>query len=104
MLRRLKHEEVFDRIWRCCSCGFDAGQYCRWEEPLTDVQEVTVTCVVRPGDTLWNIAEGFYGHGISAEDYNAFQYRISQDNKELFADGRQLQVGDKVKIRYYTKR
>lgn len=53
---------------------------------------------------MWNIAEGFYGHGISAEDYNAFQYRISQDNKELFADGRQLQVGDKVKIRYYTKR
>lgn len=38
------------------------------------------------------------------KDYNAFQYRISQDNKELFADGRQLQVGDKVKIRYYTKR
>lgn len=74
------------------------------QKPLTDVQEVTVTCVVRPGDTLWNIAEGFYGHGISAEDYNAFQYRISQDNKELFAEGRQLQVGDKVKIRYYTKR
>lgn len=29
------------------------------QKPLTDVQEVTVTCVVRPGDTLWNIAEGF---------------------------------------------
>lgn len=74
------------------------------QKPLAEVKEVTVICVVRPGDTLWSIAEGFYGHGVSVEDYNAFQYRISQDNKELFAGGRQLQAGDQVRIRYYTKR
>lgn len=64
-------------------------------------KEVIAVHTVQPGETMWTIADDYFDAGAE-KNYNAFQYRVQADNALLIANGRQLQVGDQLYIRYYV--
>lgn len=65
-------------------------------------QQNTVEYVVKEGDTLWYVAGQYFSKEQKENNFGEFQWRIREDNAELFADGRQLQPGDVITVRYYT--
>lgn len=71
------------------SCVFSFSAFSKNEQPDTDNYEEVY---VRPGDTLWGIAEEFYGSDI---DIREAVYEIKKYND---LDGGMLSVGQKLLV------
>ena len=67
-----------------------------------DVTHYTVT--LHNGDTVESASEVFYELNQNGDCYDMFRYRVLEANKELFADGRVTQAGDKVIVPVMVKR
>lgn len=76
------------------SMGFSDDAY--------DVTHYTVT--LHGGDTVESASEIFYELNQNGDCYDMFRYRVLEANKELFADGRVPQAGDKVIVPVMVKR
>lgn len=67
-----------------------------------NVTHYTVT--LHNGDTVESASEVFYELNQNGDCYDMFRYRVLEANKELFADGRVPQAGDKVVVPVMVKR
>ena len=64
-----------------------------------NIETRTFVEVVRPGDTFNGIVEQYYDGSIKSNDcWDEWQTIQKQNNARLFANGRQLQPGDRITI------
>lgn len=68
----------------------------------SQVEKHTIEHIVGEGETFYSIADLYYLKNRNGMCFNEFWYNLMEDNRHLTANHRWLQVGDRVKVNYYT--
>lgn len=80
--------------WFCLSFigGFSDSQ----------IEQHSISHVVTEGETLYSIADMYFMKNQNGMCFNEFWYNVMEDNANLTANRRYLQIGDVVTVNYYT--